>query len=74
MNEPPRIENWQPDVSRTASRRTTQIRNVITPSEAFKRGFYGGLGLWCSFMVLNLVAALIGVMLLVALGVLGSAV
>jgi hypothetical protein len=46
--------------------------HCITPGEAFKRGFYGGLGLWCSFMVLNIVLVLAGWLILIMLG-LGAA-
>lgn len=66
--EPPRIIDWQPS-RHQASHRPRQPANVITPSEAFKRGFYGGLGLWCSFMVLNILAFLLSLVILMALGV-----
>lgn len=43
----------------------------MRPLEAFRRGFYGGLGFWCSFMALNIVAALLGLLALMALGIVG---
>lgn len=51
------------------SRRSLQQTNTITPGEAFKRGFYGGFGLWCSFMVLNIALFLAGWLLLITLGI-----
>jgi len=51
------------------SRRSLQHASTITPGEAFKRGFYGGFGLWCSFMVLNIAFFLAGWLLLIALGI-----
>ena len=44
----------------------------MSPSEAFKRGFYGGFGLWCSFMVINIIFAIAVVAGLMSLGLLGA--
>lgn len=75
----PYVENFRPSSAVDAPatdtpiyRRRKPLYEKLPPSEAFKRGFYGGFGLWCSFMVLNIVVFLIGLMLLTALGVIGA--
>ena len=40
----------------------------MSPSEAFARGFWGGIGFFCGFMVLNIVVAIVGIMLLMSMG------
>jgi uncharacterized membrane protein len=45
----------------------------MSPSEAFSRGFYGGFGLWCSFMVINIIFAAVVIALLVSMGFIGAA-
>lgn len=66
MQEPPRI------VQGIRSRSYAQDSR-ITPGEAFKRGFFGGFGLWCSFSVLNLAFLLLLLLLLVWAGIIGTA-
>lgn len=65
----PQLGQYRP----TSRRQYRPPPNKITPAEAFKRGFYGGMGLWCSFMVLNIIAGAIVLIVLMALGVLSAA-
>jgi len=48
--------------------------DTISHGEMFRRGFYGGFGLWCSFSVLNIAAILLIVLALAWLGIIGTAV
>ncbi len=45
----------------------------MKPEEAFKRGFYYGLGFWISGLFLNACAALLIFAILMGLGVVGAA-
>ena len=62
MSQPP------PEIVRVSPVSRRSLTNTITAAEALKRGFYGGFGLWCSFMVLNLISILLIVALLAMLG------
>ncbi len=48
-----------------------QHRETLSSWELFRRGFYYGIGLWCSFMVINIMAAILGLGLLIGFGLIG---
>jgi hypothetical protein len=50
-----------------------QYSERMRPEEAFKRGFYYGLGFWISGIFINVCAALLIFAVLLAVGVVGSA-
>ena len=52
---------------------TIQYSDRMKPEEAFKRGFYYGLGFWISGIFINVCAALLIFAVLLAVGVVGSA-
>jgi hypothetical protein len=78
MREPPRIDEFRaaraPEViSRRAATRCRADR--LLPGECFKRGFYGGLGVWVAFLVVHVVMLavfLLAVMLLGGMGALAA--
>ena len=45
----------------------------MKPEEAFKRGFYYGLGFWISGIFINVCAALLIFAILLGLGIVGAA-
>jgi hypothetical protein len=74
-DEPPsmeRIDDFQPVKTRRSRRRGASYEKA-PPGELFRRGFYAGLGLWCAGLFIHLIAALLGLLILIALGVVGAA-
>lgn len=48
--------------------------DTISHGEMFRRGFYGGFGLWCSFSLLNFIFVLVALCVLAWFGIIGVAV
>lgn len=68
MHEPPVIRDFQPAVPASARPILRCRADNLPPGECFKRGFYGGLGLWLAFVVLNIVALVLFLLLGMLLG------
>ena len=49
-----------------------QYSDRMKPEEAFKRGFYYGLGFWISGIFLNVTAAVLIIAVLIGIGAIGS--
>lgn len=70
MVEPPSIRDWEP-VERYRGRRPAR-RAAVTAGDAFRLGFFGGLGLWCAAVFIQLCLVALGVVVIVAAGGLGA--
>lgn len=68
MNEPPALQDFVPA---TRVRRSPPAPR-LSSSDFFRLGFYGGLGLWCAFALINLAVLLGLVAILMMLGVLSA--
>ncbi len=64
----------QSNTSLVAARRHHRPESdKMAASEAFRRGFWGGFGLWCSFMALNIIFGIVALVVLTSLGIILSA-
>lgn len=70
MSQLPPIEDFVPETTHSEYRRRPR-REKYKSSDAFRFGFYAGLGLWCSIMALNVAFIVIGWIVLLILGGLG---
>ena len=66
----PPLEHYTPPSIRAQRRK--QRRQPLRPGEAFAAGFYGGLGFWVAGIVLNIIAAILIGLVLIALGGVGA--
>ena len=50
-----------------------QYTERMRPEEAFKRGFYYGIGFWVAGIFIQVVAFMVGLAILLALGIISTA-
>lgn len=65
----PPISTTRLAAQRNVAHMRHEMYERLPPGECFKRWFYGGLGLWCAFLCINIMAAIVVVGILLGLGI-----
>lgn len=73
MLDPPVIREFRPAPTTASPRPMFRCRaDSLTPGECFKRGFYGGFGLWLAFVLINAIGLALFFLLIMLLGGMGA--